>query len=46
MGVLDNIYIKTIYNFWEDIAKDSPFSIEPENIIIPPYEKKLFNYFR
>ncbi|KAJ1432684.1 hypothetical protein B484DRAFT_24765 [Ochromonadaceae sp. CCMP2298] len=28
--------------FWEDLAKDSPFRIEPSHASIPPYGKQLF----
>lgn len=34
--------IHPIFQFWEDIAKDSPFRIEPEGATIPPYGKQLF----
>lgn len=34
--------VHPVFQFWEDIAKDSPFKIEPESATIPPYGKKLF----
>jgi len=33
---------KTTFQYWEDLAKDRPFRIEPDAAIIPPYEKKRF----
>jgi hypothetical protein len=34
--------VKTSIRFWDDIAKESPFQIEPLKSTIPPYEKQIF----
>lgn len=37
-----NYRIKTSIRFWDDIAKESPFQIEPAKAVLPPYEKQVF----
>lgn len=34
--------VKTRMRFWEDIAKESPFQIEPRAAVLPPYGKQRF----
>jgi hypothetical protein len=34
--------VHPVFQFWENIAKDSPFKIEPASATIPPYGKQLF----
>jgi hypothetical protein len=42
MGVKSNLL------FWDDVAKDSPFEVDPKSTVIPPYSRKNFKikFFR
>lgn len=42
LRVDDQRRVHPVFQFWEDIAKDSPFKIEPETATIPPYGKQRF----
>jgi len=33
---------KSSIEFWEDLAKDSPFKVEPDRCIVPPYGRQKF----
>ena len=34
--------VKTSLLFWDDVAKDSPFNVDPKVTVIPPYGRKNF----
>jgi hypothetical protein len=42
LRVDEHMRVHPVFQFWEDIAKDSPFKIEPDSATIPPYGKQLF----
>ena len=43
LKLLANGTVKTNILFWEDIAKDTPFRVEPESVVVKAYGKESFN---
>jgi hypothetical protein len=39
---LKNGIVKSSIRFWDDIAKESPFSVEPAKSALQPYEKQIY----
>ena len=40
--LMGEVKVKTVLNFWSDLAKGTPFKITPEDAVIPPYGRQKF----